>query len=87
MTRKLIVTLEIDLSSMSGDELMDAGWEDDCDGEEGSPVVSDYSAHEIADLIPYVFKDESIVAEMFAGSAIFLKLDDARVIDRKWSDQ
>ena len=87
MTRKLIVTLEFDMSSMSGDQLMDAGWEGDCECDDPAPVISDYYEYEIADLIPYVFKDESVVAEMFAGSNIFAKLDDVRVVERKWADE
>lgn len=87
MTRKLIVTLEFDMSSMSDDELMDAGWEDDEDGEEGSPGVSDYDAREIASLIPYIFNDETVAAEMFAGSNIFLRVDGVRVATQKWGDE
>lgn len=74
---KLIVTLEIDVSDMTDDQLKDAGWEDF--DNEGSPRVAEYDAREIADLIPNVLNFDDVKAEMFAGSDIFANFDKVRV--------
>ena len=86
----LLVTLEIDVTDMTEEQLRDAGWfelMEDEDTEEAEsfpgPASAEYEAHEIAGLLPGAIGHPD--AELFAGSGVFVNLGEVRVTSARWS--
>lgn len=83
-TRTLTVTLQIKMRDMTQAELEDAHAFDMDDEDEGVETVADLSPHSIAELIPGTLKFSEIQDEMFAGSGVFVRIEDVEIEFAGW---
>lgn len=93
MTKILRVTLDIPVVELPEDEQrecrddLDLGFDEE-DGEEGADFfsVDAYEASEVAGVLEAAFHDEA-VREMFAGSNIYVRFEDAvSVVSAEWKE-
>jgi hypothetical protein len=86
--RTMSVLLNITVEALQGEELDAAGFNDclgDDEEDEMTNLITDYSAAEIARLLPFAITHPD--NEMFAGSGFFVKLSDVTVIKSEWAPQ
>lgn len=81
---KLVVTLEIDVSDMSDEELTDAGYYEFSEGGEPDPTASDYHPKDVAECVKFAIMSPDAKAEMFAGSDMFLNVGDVRIVSAQY---
>lgn len=84
--RTMTVTLSIKVRDMTEEELEAADDGLGEDGEDCAPSVSDYVARDIADLIPAHLKFDEFQDEMFAGSAVFARIEDVSLVAAQWDE-
>jgi len=81
---KLVVTLEIDVSDMSDEELTDAGYYEFSEEGEPDPTVSDYHPKEVAECVRFALMSSDVKDEMFAGSDMFLNVGNIQVVSAQY---
>lgn len=81
---KLVVTLVVHCASYSEEELRECGLEEEDVAEEAAFVPSDTLPDDVATLIAGALESEEVIAELFAGSAIFMNFRAVEVRDAKW---
>lgn len=80
-TRTVRITIDVDLMALPRED-----WEDDCfEGDKDAPddwPITELSSREIAECVEQATYDP----EMFAGSMLFLKVAETRVVDHQIVD-
>lgn len=85
--RTIQVVLDIDIRDFTEAELAecDPGFGEDYS--DGLPEVDDYSPREIADLIAPALNAAETQDEMFAGSGMFIRISDVRLVSATKTDR
>lgn len=85
--KTLFVTIAVDVSSMTGEELSEAGYYEYVEEDDVPPTVSDYTAEDVAACVLDAVNNPDARSEMFAGSDIFLSMSDAKVVGSAWHQE
>ena len=83
--RKLLVTLEIEVSALTGDALKEAGFFE-CSADEGDDEptnsLDDYSADEIGAVLEC--DEPDLWVEFFGGSGLYVQFEKVTVVSSDW---
>jgi hypothetical protein len=81
--RKLQVTLEIDVADLPKEQRKELAREQECKASD-LPSLKDTEAGEVASVLEGIGM-EGISEELFAGSDVYVRFTDARIVNAAWA--
>lgn len=82
MPKTMRVTVEIDVDDLPEDRRVELAADTMQEPPEELPGLNDYDAKEAAEALENITEDTS--AELFAGSDLYVRFTECRVIDAEW---
>lgn len=81
--RTLLVTMEVDVQALGDDDLADLVEGDESIEDVAAAVLDEAEARDVAECIEQGAYDP----ENFGGSALYLKVADARIVTAEWQEK